>query len=173
MRRPVLYILASFTVAASLLSGCGFAPLHAPQGTFSSQAPLRAMDVELNTASADKVTGERVNYLLRQKLTDRMASGQSDYALSITSRLSRTALGVTADDVTSRYDLSLSANYVLINALTKEVLGRETLYAVSTFNVPADPYGRVSAQNDAEDRVASDISDQLVFKLARHLNNAK
>ena len=163
-----LAIAFCFSLAPLSLTACGFTPLHSQ----AAAAPLPVVNLDFTNTQAKGATGDKVEFLLRQSLKDRMAkagkSGTSPYTLSLNSKLTRRSLGIRVDDVASRFDLTLSVDYALIEAKSGDVLDRGTVRAVSTFGAPTDPYGRTTAQFDAEERVSTEASDLLILKLARY-----
>lgn len=146
------------------LTACGFQPLH----TSGSTAPLASMQLEFEQTRAQGEADSRVEFLLRQSLNDRMATGSSPYRLSLRSKLSRSTIGVTSDDIASRYDLTLDVTYILSDINTGDVLTRDDISAISTFGTPRDPYGRTAAQDSAEQRVAAEVADRIALKLASY-----
>lgn len=161
-----LAIALCFSLTPLTLAACGFTPLHSQ----STAAPLPAVNLDFTQTQAKGATGDKVEFLLRQSLKDRMAgnSRASPYTLSLDSKLARRSLGIRVDDVASRFDLTLTVEYRLIETKTGDVLDTGTVRAVSTFGAPTDPYGRTTAQFDAEERVSTEASDFLILKLARY-----
>lgn len=161
MKRAALTLC--FVIPA--LSACGFTPLHST----SASAPLPPLNLDFVYTDASGATGDKIEFLLRQSLKDRMGSAASSpYTLSLDSEVLRSDLGIRSDDVATRFDLSLNVKYTLSDKATGDELDRGSVRAVSTFGAPNDPYGRTTAQFDAEERVASEASDLLIMKLARY-----
>ena len=155
--------ICAFTAPA--LTGCGFTPLHANNGAGFS-APLPAMNLNFAKTKAEGATGKKAEFLIRQALTDRMGTGTSAYNLDLTTSLRRVAIGLRGDDVASRYDMRLDVRYVLTRADNGDVIERDSISAVSTFNSPADPYGTTAATDNATKRVTTEASDRLILKIA-------
>lgn len=153
-------------MTAPALTGCGFTPLHA-QNASGLRAPLPAVNLTFVDTKALGATGQKAEFLVRQALSDRMATGTARYNLDLTSRLSRTPIGLRGDDVASRYDMSMSVRYVLTDAATGDVIERDEVSAISTFNSPNDPYGTTAATENATQRVAREVSDRLVLKISK------
>lgn len=158
-------LILSALFAAPLLAACGFTPLHST----SASAPLPALTLDFQETQASGATGDKIEFLLRQSLKDRMSpSAASPYTLTLDSRLTRRSLGIRVDDVASRFDLILVVNYKLIKKSDGELMDRGSVRAISTFGAPTDPYGRTTAQFDAEERVTTEASDRLILNLARY-----
>lgn len=157
----------TLTAACLWLSACGFQPLHMTD----SSAPLRAMTLDFGQVKAQGATGDKVEFLLRQSLADRMAAGNSPYVLSLDSSIKRQSLGIRVDDVASRFDLILEVDYQLKDAKTGDVLTEDSVRAVSTFGAPRDPYGRTAAQSNAEERLTAEVTDRMILKLGRYFKS--
>ncbi len=166
--KQILLTAAICAMTATALTGCGFTPLHAAQAS-GVRAPLPAINLNFGETKATGATGKKAEFLIRQGLTDRMATGTAAYNLDIATTLRREAVGLRGDDVAARYDMRLAVRYVLRRADTGDVIERSSVSAVSTFNSPSDPYGTTAATDDATQRVANDISDRLVLRLAKAL----
>ncbi len=150
------------------LSACGFTPLHAPNTV--GMASVQNMRVDFVKTTALGATGDKVEFLIRQSLNERIGSttSASPYTLSLSTRVSREAIGVRQDDVAARFDLRLRVNYKLLDSATGKVLDTGNVNAVSTYGAPNDPYGRTTAQSDAERRAAREISDMLLLEVATY-----
>lgn len=149
-------------------SACGFTPLHAPNTV--GMAQVQNMRVEFVETDARGATGDKVEFLLRQAMNERIGSttSASPYTLSLNSRITREAIGVRQDDVASRFDLRLRVSYSLLDSKTGKVLDTGDVNAVSTYGAPNDPYGSTAAQSDAEKRVAREASDLLLLDVATY-----
>lgn len=148
-------ILAASTV---FLAGCGFKPMY---GDASYTAQLQDIRVE---------TGEtRVDYLLQEALQDELGAqaGQGRYLLETLTDLNTSRLGVGADDVATRYAVSLQVDYQLVDTQTGDavLVGRETVEAA--YNDPRQVYGALAAQRSAEAQAARLAAERIALDLAR------
>ena len=149
-----------FVLAATLISACGFKPMHAPNAFGGS-------GVAMQNISVVTVNNDKIDFLLKQALRDRMGDvSSSKYTLHIEPKLKRRTLGIGSDDVASRYDLTMEANFELQNA-KGEVVFKDKVRAISTFAAPRDPYGTIAAQNNATEQVAAETADRIIIRLAR------
>ncbi len=153
-----------------ILTACGFKPMHAPEafGGFGGSA------IALKNIRVEMQANGKVDFLLAQALRTRMGdNGNAAYILKIKPELSRSNLGIGADDVASRYDLVLQSGFELIEAKTGDVVYRGDVQTVSTFGAPRDPYGTVTAQNNAEEQAADEASDRIIARLAGYQASAE
>lgn len=151
------------------LSACGFKPLHTTSGTGSNLS-----DLKIVMASVQDVQDREVGYYIQQRLRDRIgdnnAAGQ---IVTITPSVSRRSIGVTSNDVASRYDINLGASYILTDAKSGKVLENGSVNATSTFGAPNDPYGLIAADTSGTQQGAKELADRLILQLATYYSNQK
>ncbi len=157
-------------LTASLLSACGFTPMHG--GSLgANSAKFEDISIQVNDGrdAGDKEAG----FLVMQRLRDRIGENTGKHILELTPKLRRQRLGISADDVASRYDSILEVNYKLIDAKTGKILNRGKVKGTSTFGAPVDPYGIVAADNNAKQQTAKEVADRLLVKLAGYYADKK
>lgn len=153
--------LLVLTLIAISLSACGFKPMHAP-GTFTTGSGYSFEKISVTTSKEEKS-----DFLLKQALRDRFGDNQdAQYELKISPKVTRGGLGIGADDVASRYDMRMNAKYELVERKTGKTVHKGTVTSISTFAAPRDPYGTVSAENNATEQVAREAADRIIIKLA-------
>ena len=150
-------------LATSFLTACGFTPLHGA-ATAGNAAKFEDISIQINDGrdAGDKEAG----FLVMQRLRDRIGENTGKHILELTPSLRRRRLGISADDVASRYDSILSMKYKLIDAKSSKILDRGSVEGASTFGAPVDPYGLVAADNNAQQQIAKEVADRLLVKLA-------
>jgi LPS-assembly lipoprotein len=150
-------------LSALALSACGFSPMHA-----TGETSLANIAVELK--KGPDVTDNQAGFYMTQRLRDRIgkASDTPDYVLRLGPRYNRGRLGITGDDVASRYDVTLSSTYELVQSQTGKVVDRGRVSAITTFGAPAGPFGIVTADDTGTRQAAKEIADRLVIVLAKH-----
>ncbi|MEI7932502.1 MAG: LPS assembly lipoprotein LptE [Alphaproteobacteria bacterium] len=171
VRRALL--IGSLVAAAAALSACGFTPLYATGGTAGG---LSVIDVQTPSGDIQAPDG-RAAYLLREQLNDALARDASKpavYRLTI-SKLSETRdpRGLGSTNVASRYELSMRVEY----ALTEIAGGRELTHGGQTVLVsyPAvtPPYAGVVAQQDSQQRAATEAARRIRLDLAEYFLKTK
>jgi LPS-assembly lipoprotein len=161
--RSVLAALA--LLAAAPLAGCaGFEPLYA----MPSVAPA--------LASVDIVAPQgRLGYLMRQQLNDELAhdfSTPSRYRLELTIAETRIPRGIRRNNVAAENELDLRVGYKLIESGTaQELLRGETPVSVF-YAATSAPYAGIAAQQDAQERAASQAAVQIRLDLSRRFAQA-
>lgn len=151
-----LAVLAS--VAGSLtLSACGFTPLYGEAAVGSS---LRRIVVTTQD--------DRLGYRLREQLEDALAWDRAAtplYRLTTQVEQNRRSLGRRIDDTATRYELTVKATWTL----TPPVTGTETV--TTTYAAADQPYAAIAAQQDGEERAASELARLIRLDLMQALSN--
>ena len=163
MMRP--FFISFALLVSAVLSGCGFTPMH---GTAGSTAPLANMNIEMDKSS--DVVNNQAGFFVTQRLRDRLGNGSqaARYTLKITPTYRRTRLGLTSGDVASRYDVTVTAKWKLVDAKTGKTAKTGRALSVVTFGAPAGPYGVITADNVGVEQSAKEAADKLIVQLARH-----
>ena len=158
-------IRAFLISSALLLSACGFSPLHGTNGT---AAPLANIDID--TVKGSNVVDNQAGFFVTQRLRDRIGT-QTDaapYRLEITPSYRRRRLGLTNADVASRYDITVTARWNLIDTKSGKRLSQGNTSAVTTFGAPDGPFGVITADNVGVEQAAQETADKLILDLARY-----
>ena len=141
------------------LGGCaGFIPLYAAEGV----AP------KLSAIEVSQPDG-RLGFFMHEYLTDSLArdAGQPAlYRLALQNRELRVARGITVANVASRYEVDLTTNYTLTEIATGKLVTRGQVAVTVTYDVQAQPYASLTAQQDGERRAAGQAADRLRLELA-------
>jgi LPS-assembly lipoprotein len=152
---------ALLTVVALGLSACGFTPLYGPQSVTKGLGSIEVV-------AADG----RAGYLLREKLDDALAR---DVNLPPTHRLVYTvnelryARGVRVDNVANRYELNLTANWRLLDIKTGQAVRTGSTSAAVTYDSADQPYASIAAQQDSQERAATEVARRIQLELATWL----
>jgi len=154
------------------LSGCGFTPMHAPSG-FAGAQSANLSQVRIEVSDGKDENDKEAGFYLLQRLQDRTGVNSGPYVLEVTPRWTRRRLGISADDVASRYDGSVRADYKLIEAKTGNVLDRGRISATSTFGASRDAYGVIASNDAAMRNTAEEAADRLIIQLATYFSTAE
>lgn len=158
-------LLAAFTLAAALgLSGCaGFKPLYGETAVVKNLAAI-----QVNAPAG------RTGYLIRQHLDDAFAKNHSvnpTYTMDLSLGEARYPRGVRIDNVATRYEYVLTAGYALRTAATGAVAKQGSVRVELTYDSADQPYASIAAQQDAQDRAASEAARRIEIELAVWLAN--
>jgi LPS-assembly lipoprotein len=166
MKHRLALALAAVAGLSSLgLAGCGFTPLYAQQ------------DVVGRLAAIEVVAPEgRTGYLIRQHLDDAFAKNHDaapTYRMNLSLGEARYPRGVRIDNVATRYEYVLTANYVLTRVSSGAQAKRGSVRVELTYDSADQPYASISAQQDAQDRAAQEAARRIQLELAVWLANGK
>ena len=150
------------TFSGFLLAACGFKPVHAPGGFSKNSLAFEKISVTV-------VNEEKIGFFLKQALHDRMGEHtNTEYVLSVEPKARRISIGITDDDIASRYDLDMNTKIILTDSKTGKILIEDTVSAVSTFGASRDPYGRTSAQDTATEHISYETADRIIIRLIKY-----
>lgn len=157
-RRQMLALTGSAALAA-----CGFKPLYGNRSA-SNAPPMQFAQIDVKDIDG------RPGHLLRNYLIDsfsaRGGNYRKQYRLDISLSDSKDGLAIRADEAVTRYNYRLKSNFRLSRISDQQVLFESTLRVTSAFNVVNSEFATLSAERDAEDRAARDMSTEIVTRLA-------
>ncbi len=161
-RRGVLLALGAALGAA--LGGCGFRPMLRQVKNTDVQNELAAIEV--------KAPRDRVGYLVRDNLLDQLnpsgAEVANRYLLQINLQRRNTALGIQLDNTATRFNLTLTARFRLIDMATQQVVYNSVVRRVASYNAIRDPYAELAAELAAEQNAAREVGNDIQTQLAIH-----
>jgi LPS-assembly lipoprotein len=168
-------VLASaLLAAAALVSGCadgsGFRPMYAasPDGK-GLEAKLAAVEI---TAIPSRV-GQRIRNELMFQATGGGSPAPPAYRLDIVTRESLTAMLVKVSGEAASSTYNLDAQFNLIDLKTKKVILTGSSHGRASFDRFPSIYGNVRAREDAENRAANVVAQDLKARIASFLSNSK
>jgi LPS-assembly lipoprotein len=157
MRAPVAGLVAIMGLA---LAGCGFTPVYGDAGVGSSLSRI-----------AVTTQDDRLGYRIREQLEDalgRDASRPPLWRLKTTVEQTRRPLGRRIDATATRYELTVRGRWTLTPVDGGPPLsGVETV--TTTYAAADQPYAAIAAQQDGEERAASELARQIRRDLMRAL----
>ena len=161
MSRILALTIATATLA---LGGCaGFQPLYGEQAVVKNLAAVQV------TAPPG-----RTGYLIRQHLDDAFAKDHSAtpaYSMDLSLGEARYPRGVRIDNVATRYEYVLTANYTLKAQPSGVVAKTGQVRVELTYDSADQPYASIAAQQDAQDRAAEEAARRIQLEVAVWLAN--
>jgi LPS-assembly lipoprotein len=121
---------------------------------------------------ATKIVGldGRLGQLVRNALLDELSptgiEAPTRYILQIDLRRSAQSLGIQLDDVITRFNLTLTARFELVDPKDGRVLYEDQVRRIASYNVTEQPYATLAAEVDAERRVAQEVGSNIRTVLA-------
>ena len=144
-----------------LLGGCGLRPLYGGGGSGEVAQALRSVEVA-------PIEG-RAGWLVRTALEDRLggaAAGERRYRLEVELDDRIIGFGVRRDDAETRERRTLRARYRLIEQARGTVVVDATAGSDAGIDVVSSEYATVAAEESALERLAAEVADQIVTRLA-------
>lgn len=159
-----LAICAAVALSASL-SGCGFAPLYAKQGMVASLAQI-----------AVEVPQTRTGYFLEQDLRNGFGSdlvSNKAYLLTIAMTERQYSIGYKVDDTSTRSEITAKGTYMLKDNATGKVVYKDSFSETVTYDTSKSPFTGVISQQDAQQRIATAVSQKIQTDLAVYFREKK
>jgi LPS-assembly lipoprotein len=160
------YLIVLALAGASLaLGGCGFTPLYAAPGVTSKLAAINVIAPQ-----------GRTGYLLHQHLDDAFAKNHNEpaeYTMRLAIAEARYPRGVRTDNVATRYEYVLSADYTLAAVPSGEVVKKGRVRVEVTYDSADQPYASIAEEQDAQDRAAEQAAERIQLELAAWIATGK
>lgn len=157
--RRQLLVLSS----AALLMGCGFQPLYGNR-SHSQSTPMQFAQIDVN--DIDGRTGHHLRNSLIDRLSARGGQYKKQYRLDIALSDSKDGLAIREDESVTRFNYRLLSNIRLSRISDQQILYETALRATAAFNVVDSEFATLSAERDAEERAARDLSNEIITRLA-------
>jgi len=148
------------------LAGCGLRPLY--QG--GARGPVAQ---SLQRVQVAPIPG-RAGWLMRTALQDRLGSGgETRYRLEVELDDRIEAFGIRPDDSVTRERRTLRARYRLVALDRGTVVLDATAGSDAGIDVVSSEYATVAAEQTALERLAQEVADQIVSRLALYAARAR
>ena len=154
-------------LALLLLSACGLQPLYSGGSSGSVAQALAGVEVA-------PIPG-RNGWLVRNALKDRIAAvpeGEARYRLEIELDDKIEGFGIRRDDAITRERRTLRARYRLTESGSGAVLVDATAGSDAGIDVVRSEYATIAAENSAIERLAGEVADQIVGRIALYAKRA-
>ncbi|MGE5269944.1 MAG: LPS assembly lipoprotein LptE, partial [Thiohalocapsa sp.] len=145
----------------TVLAGCGWAPLYADPETGPGDADLRAIAV---TPIPERI-GQKLAWALRQSLNPTGIPTPTRYTLRTILRTVRSDLGVQSYGLGTRGKLDVYATYTLSDNKTNTAALTATSHVAESFDILANEYAAIVAENDAATRAVEELRRDMVSQL--------
>lgn len=163
-RNRRFFLIAASSAAVSLVSGCGFRPLYGAKS-------LGAVDSELAKVKIgiipDRVGQQLHNYLL-DRINRKGRPAKPLYLLSVVINIQNIRHAFEADETATRAKLIFTANFELQEIATEKILLKNWARSVNSYNIVTSAIATRSAELDATDRAARDVSEEIRSLLAMY-----
>jgi LPS-assembly lipoprotein len=155
----------ALVVAVAMLGGCEWTPLYADRETGPADEELHAIRV----APISERIGQKLALALRESFNPNGEPSPPRYLLRTTLSTSRQDLGIQIQGLGTRGKLDAFANFSLNDAKTGGQLLIGTSHAAESFDILANEYSDVVAEDDARTRAVEDMRRDIVTRVALFL----
>ncbi|MDH3231120.1 MAG: LPS assembly lipoprotein LptE, partial [Alphaproteobacteria bacterium] len=153
---------AAAAALAVLIAGCGFEPLYGRGSVGEVEAQLSS--VKIQTISGR--VGQQVHNYLLDRINRKGRPQDPLYILSVTLEVDKVRLGIEQDERATRVKLVVLASVLLQDIVTEEVLLERWARSTNSYNIVDSAVATRSAELDAVDRAAREVSDQIRLMLS-------
>ncbi len=166
-RAPRALLLAGALVAVLALPGCGLQPVYA--GGSHGVAAQGLADIAIAPIP------ERAGFLLRGELEQRMGTTTEHprYRLEVELDDQILGFGIRGDNSVTRERRTLRARYKLVANATGDIVIDATASSDAGIDRVSSDYAVVAAENTALERLAQNLAEQIVIRLARFAHEGK
>lgn len=149
------------------LGACGWTPLYADRETGPADEELRAIKV---SPIAERI-GQRLELALRNSLNPEGIPTPQKYVLATTLQTVRSDLGVQSTGIGTRGKLDVIVAYALIDSKSNVRLVQNSLHVAESFDIVANEYASVVAEDDARNRAIEQLRLVMVTRLTLFLQH--
>ena len=156
-------LLAAGAGAAALFaSGCGFRPLYGSGSFGEVGAELAQVKIAI---IPDRVGQQLHNYLL-DRINRKGRPAKPDYLLSVDISVETLRQAFEPDSSATRAKLTFTADFKLRDIVTEKLLLKNFARSVTSYNIVDSAIATRSAELDATDRAAREVSEEIRVLLA-------
>lgn len=148
------------------VAACGFQPLYGDKsngGVDDRLADIRIANIE------DRV-GQILHNFLLDRINPRGRPALPVYTLRVRAEVSKAEIGLKFTEVATRARLTLNANYQLIEHESGDVIASGHVRSVNSYNISDSEFARVASENDATERAAREVSEEIRTRLSLFFN---
>ncbi len=165
MKRRSVVVSGLALALAGALGACGFRPLLLQaEGDDGVRSQLAAVRV----SGLGGRLGQQLQIALEDNLDPTSTGLATRYDLRINLTNTNSALAIQLDNTITRYNLTLTAGFVLRDDASRDVLYQSTVQRVASYNLRRAPFSTLTAKQDAERRAAKEIANDIRTLLALH-----
>lgn len=151
--------------ALGLLTACGFKPLYGE----NELAPKVVED--LASVYVEPIP-DRIGQLVRNELSHRMtplgAPAEAKYTLKVKLEEERDDVAIRQDESITRVNYRLTAVFELTALDAETVLLVGNAWSMTAFDRVQSDFATIVAQEDAQERLAKDVAEEIRTRIAVH-----
>ena len=156
-------------LAGSLVAACGFTPIYRQDESTSLREYLSLIEV----APIGGQSGLQLRNRLTEKISPRGVVDVPQFRLSVKLESSTDALLIQLDNTATRQNLKMNASFTLIDLSTGETVFQGQTISVGSYNVVDSEFATISAEDNATERAAREIGEEIFDLLVVYFNRTK
>ncbi|WP_134682211.1 LPS assembly lipoprotein LptE [Paracoccus ravus] len=146
----------AFLLGTLALAACGFSPVYGPGGTGGKLFG--------KVRTADPSTPD--DFAFAGRIAERLGpDNAARFELSWQLRIAVVPQAITPDEITTRYALNGSAEYMLTDMASGKLVGRGQVSSFTSYSTTGTTISTMAAEQDAHKRLARLLADQVVTRL--------
>jgi LPS-assembly lipoprotein len=166
-RRLLTRLLPVSLAVPSVLTGCGWEPLYADPQTAAGNADLRAIKVN----PIGERIGQNLEMGLRNSFNPNHEPTKPLYLLKVALTQTLQDLGIQSQGLGTRGEVQITASYQLLEFSSGKGLQTASIHANDSFDIQANGYSTVVAEDDAKTRCVEDLRREIVARLTLFMQN--
>lgn len=166
-RRRLLPAVPLALMLPAVVAACGWEPLYADPQTGAASEALRAVKV---TPIPERI-GQQLEMALRASFNPNDIPTKPIYRLDVTVRSTLQDLGIQSQGLSTRGEVQVTADYKLVDLATNKVQQSGSIHTNDSFDIQANGYSTVVAEDDAKRRCVEDLRREIVARLTLLLQN--
>jgi LPS-assembly lipoprotein len=151
--------------APVFLGGCGWESLYADHETASGTAALRAIKV----SPIPERPGQRLEMGLRTAFNPGNEPVKQRYLLKVSLERALYSTGIQSQGLGTRGEVHITARYQLIDITTNKALQTGFVHSSDAFDIQANGYSTVVAQDDAMVRDIEEIRREIIARMTMYM----
>lgn len=156
-------VLAAATLVVALaVAGCGFEPLYGRKSVGNLESQFSVVKIETIPGKV----GQQVHNYLLDRINSEGRPENPLYLLLVTLDVRQVRLGFERDDTATRAKVVVLADVRLQDIATGEVLLNRSARSTNSYNIVDSAVATRSAELDAIDRAAREVSDEIRLLLS-------
>ena len=157
-------MIAASGAAVALASGCGFRPLYGRKSFGEVDTELAQIKIGI---IPNRIGQQLHNYLL-DRINRKGRPKKPLYLLSVQVKIEKLRQAFEPDETATRAKLTFTADFKLQEIMTEKVLLKSWARSVNSYNIVNSAIATRSAELDATDRAARDVSEEIRSLLAMY-----
>lgn len=156
-------------VTGMLLTGCGFTPIYRQDDSGSVRQYLASIEV----APIGGHRGLQLRNRLTEKISPRGVADVPQFRLSVNLESSTEAVLIQLDNSATRQNLRMKASFALTDLSSGATVFEGNSVSVASYNVVDSEFATISAEDNATERAAREIGEEIFDLLVVYFNRPK